>query len=465
MVATLNVPFEVWHTILHDVYSDVSAFPHLEDPCYVLSPLHWRLLIHRNISLVSKHLHELSSTIFLEELRISQPEALLAVSRLVRDPNIARVIRKLWLNFYEYRCGASRPRRPREMKETDLDAPSPPDLDPIAQAAAQRKRIAERTARADRARYTASWISQSRHWQGWIGLTRTILSCCTGVSEVSIDATADYSRTLRWRRTESYHTLFARPDLDSDALLAGLLEASNLQVLRLVDPSPLDSFGAALGKWRVLREVEIVISSNYPEAKRISKAIFAPPASLRKFTLTDRSFRVSSLPTVSDLSKCKSLSSLHLGVLDLTDRATVLSAQFLISTYQHSLVDLTLDIRNGARDITTIMDHGDLHFPLLKSLVVQEGTCHASLFSTLKADALERIELLSMDTDSPAHVPGRTSRRNPHSEEYWNAFFSQLALVKLKSFHIQVIDQDTKTVMRNVATALGIDVGEDNHMY
>jgi hypothetical protein len=71
-----------------------------------------------------------------------------------------------------------------------------------------------------------------------------------------------------------YPSLFGSPDLNSDALLAGLLEASNLQVLRLVNPSPLDSFGTALGGWPLLREIEIVVSRGYPEGGRMSEAIF-----------------------------------------------------------------------------------------------------------------------------------------------------------------------------------------------
>ena len=208
MVSTVDIPFEIWHPILRDVYSDISVFPHLEDPCYVLSPLHQRLLVHRNISLVSKHLHELSSAVFPEDLHIYHPEALLAVSRLVtKYPNIARVIRKLWFNFYEYRCGASSPRRPRTMKGPLAEVPIPPDADPVAQAEARLRRSLEQRRRVALLRYSPSVTNQPRHWQGWIGLTRTILARCKGVSEVSIDATADYSQHFRRPNARDYRTL------------------------------------------------------------------------------------------------------------------------------------------------------------------------------------------------------------------------------------------------------------------
>lgn len=463
MVSTVDIPFEIWHPILRDVYSDISVFPHLEDPCYVLSPLHQRLLVHRNISLVSKHLHELSSAVFPEDLHIYHPEALLAVSRLVtKYPNIARVIRKLWFNFYEYRCGASSPRRPRTMKGPLAEVPIPPDADPVAQAEARLRRSLEQRRRVALLRYSPSVTNQPRHWQGWIGLTRTILARCKGVSEVSIDATADYSQHFRRPNARDYRTLFGSPNLDSDALICGLLEASNLQVLRLINPSPLESFGAALSKWPMLHEVEVVVSEAYPEAGRLSEAIFIPPASLRNFTLMNCSHNDFSLPNTSDLSKCTSLSSLQLGVLDLSDTVTVLSAQFLISNYQHSLVDLTLEIRRGARDITALLKGGEMHFPVLKSFVVREGTCHASLFFTIQMDALELVELRSMDTNHSRMTPrGETLETN--SEEYWDTFFSQPALANIKSFHVQRIDPSVKAVMQSVALARGIDIGENVH--
>jgi hypothetical protein len=218
----------------------------------------------------------------------------------------------------------------------------------------------------------------------------------------------------------------------------------------------------------------------------------------------NRSHRNLSLPSFADLSGCPSLSSLNLGVLVLADTATVLSAQFPMSTYQHSLVDLTLEAVSGVQDIAAVMNFRNLHFPALKSLVVRGGTYYTSLFSILQlqADALEQVELRSMDVYSPARVPifaapaptlvmnalsslnnnmtisgmtaagplpsptpgssianknvdRSTSRRtNARSEEYWDAFFSQPTLAKLKSFHM-------KTMMRNVALARGVDPGED----
>jgi len=476
MVSTIDVPFEIWHSILRDVYSNISAFPHLDHPRFVLSELHRRSLLHRNLSLISKHLHTLSSTIFLEELHINQPEALVAVSRLItRDPNVARVIRKLWFNFYEYRCGASSPRRPRQMKDLETED-FPPDSDPVAQAEVRRRNSMYIRHRMVWSAYLPSMTNQSRHWRGWIGLTRTILSHCKSVKQVSIDATADYSQHEAHRNARGdYRSLFGSPDLNCDSLISGLLEASNLHVLRLKNPSPLDPFGTALGQWSRLREVEIEVSRDFPEARRLSDAIFCPPASLRRFTLMNRS-KKTSLPATSDLSRCTSLSTLELGVLDLADTATLLSAQFLISNYQHSLRHLKLEIRRGARDITGLLKQGALHFPVLKSLEVCGGTCHASLFTVIQAEVLQHVALHSMDVDGHGSVriaadpstsigsrwTSHTASLETDSEEYWEAFFSQPTLANLESFHIQVMNPSVVTVMRSVCSARGIDPGDDH---
>lgn len=246
MLSTLDVPFDVWHSILRDVYAEFEAFPSLDDPQYVLSPLHKRLLIHRNLSLVSKHLHELSSSVFLESLELHNPESLLAVSQLLtKDPNLARVVRKLSLNFYEYRCGASMPRRGRELKEFIQEEPSSGYVDPVGQAIARRRLAMEVAIRTKWETYAPSGTRQPNHWVGWTGFVRTILSLCTGVSHVEIDAVADYTQHAQRRNARNYRSLFGSPDLNSTGILIGLLEAKNLHTLRLVDPSPLDEFGSA----------------------------------------------------------------------------------------------------------------------------------------------------------------------------------------------------------------------------
>lgn len=479
MLSTLDVPFDVWHSILRDVYVDFEAFPSLDDPQYVLSPLHKRLLIHRNLSLVSKHLHELSSSVFLESLELHNPESLLAVSQLLtKDPNLARVVRKLSFNFYDYRCGVSMPRRGRELKEFIQEDSSSGYVDPVGQAIARRRLAMEVAIRTKWETYAPSGTRQPNHWVGWTGFVRTILSLCTGVSHVEIDAVADYTQHAQRRNARNYRSLFGSPDLNSTGILTGLLEAKNLHTLKLVDPSPLDDFGSALGKWPMLREVDIEVSEGYPEARRLSEAIFTPPRYLERFALVNRSKYVASLPSISDLTQCRSLSSLELGVLNLADTATILAAQYLISAYQHSLVELTLHVRKRGmiRDITPLMKYGDLSFPLLKKFVARHGTCQASVFTAMQADRLEEIELRALDVDLFATFPSPTSStrrssqphnnsQNPSSsstaedptganttpnpisltQEYrfWTHFLAQPSLSHLKSFRVAIIHTTT----------------------
>lgn len=399
-----EIPWEIWHPIFREVYADAAENPlpaHLADPKYVLTPLNKRLLVHRNLSLVAKHFHRVSSSVFLEELDLHTPESLHGVSNLVKDPVLARVVRRLSFDFWSYRCGASAPRRIREHKDTTLDdSPEllPPDYNPIAQAEYRHRRAVFLASIQGRLAYKPSGTRQRQHYVGWTGFVRSILSACTGALYVSIDFKADYAEYARRpSATANYRTLFGAPDIvGNHAVFDGLACCTNLRRLDLVDPSPLDEFGPALVSWPLLEHISITLSPEYPEARRLEEAVFTPPKHLKSFKLANHSNYKSALPTSSNLSHCVNLERLQLGDLDLSNIPTILAASYIISTYQHSLTHLHLSVRvrQGMRDISALLKYGNIHFPRLRSLVIEHGECSVSLFASIRrADALEEVDV------------------------------------------------------------------------
>lgn len=171
-----DIPFDVWHPIIQQAYSDADIDAYDTSP-YVLSPLHERLLIHRNLSLVSKTFRFLSRSIFMEELDLRTPESLLAVAQEVKkDRNVARIPRKISFNFQEYRCGASSPRRPRPPKSqiSSLNAHSTAS----GSTSSHQFGSSQGANRFTRLGYFPSNVRQPQHWIAWCGFVSAILKGC-----------------------------------------------------------------------------------------------------------------------------------------------------------------------------------------------------------------------------------------------------------------------------------------------
>ncbi|KAF8321313.1 hypothetical protein DL93DRAFT_2073145, partial [Clavulina sp. PMI_390] len=458
--STIDVPFDVWHTILRQVYADIDAWADLlDDPEYVLTPLRQRYLIHLNLALISKHFHELSSSIFLEDLVLYGPLALKEFSTvLTKRPHVGRVVRKLTFSFWHYRCGASYPPRGPERKEITYEVPIESGWDPIAQSAARARRKIDAQTRSAWLAYQPSGTKQPQHWVGWTGFVRTIVSHCSGLQSVDINAQADYSRHLMKPSARTYQTLWGDINLNNDSILSGLVEATNLRSLRIVNPTPLDEFGGALSRWPLLRHAEIVVTEDFPEARELADAVFTPPRYLQSFRLSNRSNFAASLPSTADLSQCKDLSVLDIGLLNLSDAPTVLGAGYLISAYQHSLTELTLRVRprGRERDITVTMQNGNLRFPLLKRFTAKNASCDETMFVALVAEELEYIEVRSLTipaasisrffephrpsshSQAPSDPPQSSEDATRDSPEYrfWVSFFRRSAFGKLKIFKV-----------------------------
>jgi hypothetical protein len=175
-----NIPFDVWHPIIRQVYDDADL-DKLDDSPYVLSPLHQRLLVHRNLSLVSPTFRSLSRSVFMEELELRSPESLLAVARLVKnDRHMARIPRSIEFSFHDYRCGASAPRRKRQLKpmarpnilsdsDSGSSAPNPNQTESHL--------VSPRISPEPKAyhRYSPSKVRQPQHWIAWCGFVGAIL--------------------------------------------------------------------------------------------------------------------------------------------------------------------------------------------------------------------------------------------------------------------------------------------------
>jgi len=137
-----DLPFELWLTIFQSVYdSNLPVSDPNPDSKYLPSALQMRLNIHRHLSLVCRHFHELSSGVFFESLELITPIALHAVADIVKkNPRIADIVRNLSFSFHGYRCSTSSPPRQRMIRP---DNTPPTNVLTLAQASERKRRSVE----------------------------------------------------------------------------------------------------------------------------------------------------------------------------------------------------------------------------------------------------------------------------------------------------------------------------------
>jgi hypothetical protein len=252
------LPFEIWRAIFTSVFSVSTAISHPESP-FEWSPLNARLHTFRNLALVRRIWHAIARDVFFEDLQAETEQSLHGiVNACTQNRQLARAITKLSLSFWEFRCSASSPRRPRLPKQ---------DMGQTDEEGTPTANFAPQTDHGWRT-YQPSVTMQSTHWLRWHGLSQSLLNSASSLSTISIDFTSDYKTAGR----RSYHALFPEPDLHVESILNGLLACSNIRHLNLVDPSPLSEFGEALASWTRLKELSITLTPACPQiAAELSK--------------------------------------------------------------------------------------------------------------------------------------------------------------------------------------------------
>ncbi|KAF8329772.1 uncharacterized protein EI90DRAFT_1342410 [Cantharellus anzutake] len=425
-----DIPFDVWLPVFQDVYEDPRLLSDDGGSEFVLSPLHRRLLVHLNLSRVSKRFHGLSKVVFYQKLQLYTYEALHHVATVVKkDAQMARLPRSLGFNFYEYRCSASSPRRPRKMK-TWVAQEVPHDADPATRSAALIRQDRLNMSYSQFRNYAPSMTKQSTQWAAWGGYIRAILVACPSISEVRIDATSDQSYRSMPRHSHHYRTLFDAPDLENRSVLDGLIAAGNLRKLRFVNPSPLLDLGPALKRWRFLQDLHVELSPRFPENDKFDKITFLPPSSLENLTLlVDR--QTSGWPLSSDLLNCKGLRRVRLGSSNLAVPQNVMALKYLLHTYRNTLETIMLDLRSGSlsADIALIFNTGDIEFPKLERLHISGGMSSMDFWRKIYTPALRELSLRHLDIEDQD-----MSRCN--DESFWEAFFEQLSLKNLRTLRL-----------------------------
>src|SRR5258708_8025949 len=451
-----DIPFDVWSPIFQDIYEDPSLLIDDGGSEFVLSPLHRRLLIHLNLSKVSKRFYGLSRAIFYQDLQLNTHEALQHVATVVkRDIHVARLPRSLEFNFFEYRCSASSPRRARQMKSRDRGEISD-DASPVDRSAALIQGDMVRRAFEGFRGYSPSMTKQSTQWITWSSYVGTILAVCKGVSTVKINAQADHSLRNRQRNARNYRTLFDPPDLDIKSVLTGLLECGNLRQLHFVDPSPLLDFGPALNAWRFLHELRVELSPRFPQNSELENTVFLPPPSLESLTLIV-SRRVTGWPVTSDLLKCKRLLHLHLSSPNVAVFPNAAALRFLLGTYRPTLESIILDIHDNSRlaDITYMFINGHIEFPHLERLHILNGTTSMAFWWRITTPVLQELSLARIDVDTSAIPKCR-------DKSFWETFLERQSLRNLRKLNIVHLDHG-RDIFEQVTVARGIYVSPDAH--
>lgn len=381
--------------------------------------------------------------VFFEDLEALTADALKGIIRTFQnDRSLALVVSRISFCFWEFRCTASMPRRPRRLRPT-VESPvegGPSSLIPDWKTIHRR----------DAMRYQPSNTSQGSHWTRWQADVGQILAMCTSLSEVSIISTNHQPSNVYLRR--DYRAWFPPPDLTNEGVLNGLLHSTNLQSLYLVDPTPLEQYGPSLASWGRLKHLTINITRTFED---LQTTAFIPPKSLVSFRFHDRSPGIIPWPLASDLARCDNLQVLDLGVACLRGpeaESTCNAIGYLCKAYQHSLRELTLVLVSSHGPVTTLQDIlvsvSPLHFKKLQRLRLPVSPYDTSLFSCFNADQLTYVEVGWLMLE-----PTTGSR-----EEKWSRALSHSSLRMLQELVINQDDPDglRKEALSAVCERLGI---------
>ncbi|KIJ23852.1 hypothetical protein M422DRAFT_39428, partial [Sphaerobolus stellatus SS14] len=181
----------------------------------------------------------------------------------------------------------------------------------------------------------------------------------------------------------------------NENIINSLLQSNNLRTLYLIDPVPLGRYGPSLASWDRLQHLSIVLTRSYPELKDTA---FIPPKSLISFTFHDKSQGDVPWPLASDLASCTNLQHLDLAITRLHP-TTAGAIGFLVSSYQKSLTELTLQVLPGAVEEenmgfqSVLQSAQPLHFPKLERLRLPGSSCDTSFFQCFSADELKYFEV------------------------------------------------------------------------
>lgn len=435
------IPFEIWRAIFTSIFSAPTAISHPES-LFEWSPLNARLHIFRNLALVCRAWHAIARDVFFEDLQAETEQSLHGiVNTCTKNRQLAQAITQLKLSFWEFRCSASSPRRPRLPKQ---------DVERIEEEGAPTPPVASQADHDKLRSYRPSVTMQSTHWLRWHGLSKSLLAFASSLSAISINFTGDYKTAER----RSYHALFPEPDLRVESILNGLLACSNIRHLDLVDPSPLSEFGEALASWTRLKELSITLTPTFPQiATELSDMSFLPPPGLESFRFHDYSNGKTPWPLSADLARCTNLTNLDLGVTTFANDVTVMAVSFLLQSYQHTLVSLRLEIlQNDAnshlpkKDFSTIFSTFEtpIQFSVLENLALPGSNCASDMFSLFSANRLQTVMVRALD------------HRQFLTPEHWKVVLAKPIFAHLKKLTISKMAAEAQNTLQAACDDFGV---------
>lgn len=206
-----------------------------------------------------------------------------------------------------------------------------------------------------------------------------------------------------------YNQTWPTPSITDKTLLTALLGCSNLRVLKVVDPCPLETWGAEMKGWKKLDELSITLQT--PQMCRdLSSVAFCPPKSLTRFTFIDL-VCAHPWPLAADLGGCTDLRHLTLGARSFVGAQTKEAVGFLVGSYQASLESLRLEDHSSSgfsvssssrptEDVLSLLagtTHFDpslrLSFPSLTSLSLPFASTPLHLFASVRLPKLQHLRV------------------------------------------------------------------------
>ncbi|KAG9050558.1 hypothetical protein FS837_004415 [Tulasnella sp. UAMH 9824] len=467
------IPFEIWRFIFLDLFADLDvvrrsameAARNARRVAPVLSNLNARYLVFQGLW-VCKYWYAIARDVFFENIEAETAQSLLGLRKAFGDNrHLAEAVLKITMSFPTFRDTESDPRRPLKVQVPD----GLPPEDPATVALTRQVAVAE----AKRLRYRPSDTQQRVHWQRWQALCSEILHRCTGLQEIDIVFTLDYTTQNLARNSRDYRSLWGKPDLGNQGIMNGLLACKNLRRLDFVDPSPLEEYGPGLQGWEKLKSASITLSSNFTEISKLPTTAFCPPRDLESLRILDHSAGMYHWPLESDIARCKDLKVLHLGLVSMQQRETTLAVGFLLFSYQSSLIELTLSrmpsIHSRRQEhafapifesFSNVAPWQPLVFPRLQKLDLDSAE-PISIFTSFSAHELRdlRVHLLTRDHSPSALAAasfGATAANSDVKTEYWKAKLSVPSLGRLKSLRLSVVDPFEQPAIAAACEALGV---------